>query len=262
MSVRNPEDVEIEGRVVGNGLWVTESIRIPAMEAANTKRLYSYLRTHIGLRMIDGRFFETGRCRQDSHFEPTLVLQETAAGTRHGNRHKSFHVATRNDDQEIVRWFDRNVLKSNATKLRVEVHVGWEDQVGLLLPRSLDMDPQDAWKDYYDRLWRAGRGKDDLSRDRFGRQVTRRTDDGKSFYLYDLVSAETTLQYIPQPAAVKFVPSCETCQFSRAATTWGAPRARAGGHAPGAPTGLRAPGAPNGQDAPVGLAFRPTEHRA
>ncbi|OCT53995.1 hypothetical protein CLCR_10723 [Cladophialophora carrionii] len=253
MPDRNPEDVEIEGRLVGNGLWVTESIRIPAMEAATTRRLYGYLCSHSGLQMIDGGFFKTLYRRRDSQFEPIFVLQETAAGARHSDKHTSFHIATRDNDQEIVRFFHRNVLKGEATKLRVEVHIGWEDQVDLLLPRSPDMDPQEAWKDYYDRLWRAGRGKGDLGRDRFGRQVAKWTDDGQNYYLDDLVSAETTVQWIPRPEPVAFMPGSEVCEFSRAATDRGATRAAAIGRAPGAPTG---------QGTTVDLAFRPTQHQA
>lgn len=233
LSIRQPEpprhngrDVYVEGRVVASGFMASRAFQIPTELCATRNELEWFMLVTFRAteplildytamsHRIPGQFPPL-RSSDQSNFSTVFVLEETVHGNKHSNQHKAFSTVLWENHQEVHRWYDRNILKGTATKLRVEIHIGWKDQVNFYLPGSdVNKDPDEAWNEYIAKLTDAGLGKGDLDRVVYLEWKLLRDENTGKFDFDEPVAAPTTTQFIPA-LDVQYQRGCEICQRAR-----------------------------------------------
>ncbi|KAJ9608879.1 hypothetical protein H2200_006650 [Cladophialophora chaetospira] len=197
---RDPDDVEVFVRAIGNNTYTTPLVRIPTKDARDRQSLWEAA-SRGGI--VDGRVMDGRPARERSELTPIFLLQET--GTRkHAMKHSQWWtIHWNNATFQIPDWYERNVLNGTAERLIIEVHIGWEDQ----LPAET-VDPAEAWKEVNQAYDAAGRGKTTIENKPFQRIIWNK----EAGMIENVVSEPGTVALFPEREPVEPAPSCDICQ--------------------------------------------------
>ncbi len=201
MPVRNPDTVQILVRIVGNNEFVTDTWKFRA-DVLRTRTNFSDVWEKFD-RIITTRFHQDQNPAPGqvlSRHPPTIVLQETTSDP-HKWKHTRWSTFNWDDTHKWPPYFERNVLKGNASTLFVELHIGW----GFIVPGTEDKSVK-AWSRFEEALIAAGHGDANLEEKILKRVIV----EGRSHRFIE--DTWNTARTMPHRAPVEVVESCVKCQ--------------------------------------------------